>query len=161
MRGRKWWGLAGVAAVLAVGTGCTGTTTKTDPPTPPATTTPPAATGTTPTKPAPNGTHKPSPSKTVVTATGGDCPVTGAKLVTALYADPSDIKNRLAKTATLSDVACYQGYAVGLTNPKEADRATVVFRYAGGAWHPIAAGTDRTCDQDVPRTVRTHLPLCH
>ncbi|BFU47215.1 hypothetical protein [Krasilnikovia sp. MM14-A1004] len=176
MRARNMWGLAGVAAVLAVGTGCTGPADSADPPKSAATgsttgaaTTPPAGTAsaqpapTKPaqTKPAASGTAKPAPAEG--TPAGGECPVTGAKLVAALYADPSDIKDRLAKTATLSDVECYRGYAVGLTNPKEADRATVVFRYdsTGRAWHPINGGTAGVCDPEVPRTVRTHLDLCH
>ncbi|GAB1644824.1 hypothetical protein [Krasilnikovia sp. MM14-A1259] len=176
MRGQKLWGLAGVAAVLAVGTGCTAQKTTTTPPAPAATGS--TATGSTPAATpsasksatgqpsksgAPKGSTTPSPAHTGTSAAGFGCPVTGATLVKALYADPSDIKDRLAKTATLSGVECYEGYALGRTNPKDADHAMVVFRYdaARHTWHPVSGGTAGYCDNVVPSAVRKHLTHCN
>jgi hypothetical protein len=134
--------------------GCSSTTTTG---TAAPTTTGPAAgatTGTTATSPA---APVPSTSTTKV-ATGDGCTPSEATLLKALRS--SEVGDALAPTDTLTDITCYQGYALGQTHPKQADNAEVVFQYTGGVWKAVNGGTSGYCDDVVPAAVRPHLKHC-
>ncbi|WIM93389.1 hypothetical protein ACTOB_005366 [Actinoplanes oblitus] len=88
----------------------------------------------------------------------GGCPPSEATLLKALRS--SKVGDALAPTDTLTDITCYQGYALGQTHPKQADDAEVVFHYTGGAWHAVNGGTSDYCDGVVPAAVRPHLEHC-
>lgn len=148
-----------IAAVAAVAlTGCTdGKTTTSAAPTSPATEAATSAAAS-PAVSTPANTPAGSPASTTKPAGGGDCTPSEATLLEALRS--SKVNDVLAPTDTLSDITCYQGYALGLTHPKEADNAEVVFHYTGGAWHAVNGGTAGYCDGVVPAAVRSHLKHC-
>jgi hypothetical protein len=97
-------------------------------------------------------------TSTAKPAAGGSCTPSEATLLKALRS--SKVGDALAPTDTLTDITCYQGYALGETHPKEADDAEVVFHYTGGAWHAVNGGTSGYCDGVVPAAVRPHLKHC-
>ncbi|BEL04181.1 hypothetical protein Q0Z83_023720 [Actinoplanes sichuanensis] len=147
-----------VVAAAAL-TGCSSTTTSTSsaptnttPAATPTTTTPAAAatTSAATTPPATSSTSKP--------AAADGCTPSEATLLKALSS--SKIGEDLAPTKTLTDITCYQGYALGLTHPKEADNARVVYQYTGGAWTAVSGGTSGYCDGLVPADVQKHLKNC-
>ena len=110
---------------------------------------------------ASGSTAAPVPStrtSTAKPALGGTCPPSEATLLEALRS--SKVSDALAPTDTLTDITCYQGYALGETHPKEADDAEVVFHYTGGAWHAVNGGTSGDCDGIVPAALRPHLKHC-
>ena len=72
----------------------------------------------------------------------------------------SKVAQSLAPADTLTGITCYEGYALGLTHPRQADNAEVVFHYAGGAWQAVNGGTAGYCDGVVPASVRPHLKHC-
>jgi len=152
--------LAAVAAALA---GCSSTTTAGNG-TPTSTVSAGGATTTTHGPTAGHATAGPSarvPSprtSTAKPATGGACTPSEATLLKALRS--SKVGDVLAPTDTLTDITCYQGYALGQTHPKQADNAEVVFHYTGGAWHAVNGGTAGYCDGVVPAAVRPHLKHC-
>ncbi|GIE82586.1 hypothetical protein Aph02nite_85360 [Actinoplanes philippinensis] len=114
---------------------------------------PAGATAASPVKPAPS-TEAASSAKP---ASDG-CTPSEATLLKALRS--SRIADDLAPTETLTDITCYQGYALGRTHPKEADDAQVVFKYTGGTWQAVNGGTSGYCDDVVPAAVRPHLENC-
>ncbi|BCJ47466.1 hypothetical protein GCM10010168_18240 [Actinoplanes ianthinogenes] len=91
-------------------------------------------------------------------AAGAGCTPSEATLLKAL--NSSDVGDALAPTDTLTDITCYQGYALAQTHPKQADNAEVVFHYTGGAWKAVSGGTSDYCDGFVPKAVRPHLKHC-
>lgn len=138
------------AAALAV-TGCSSagaTTTATPGPT--TTTTTSAASS-----PTPVASTRPSTAKPPA---GTGCPVSEPTLLKALRT--SEVAKSLAPTDTLTGITCYEGYALGLTHPRQADNAEVVFHYVGGSWHAVNGGTAGYCDGVVPASVRPHLKHC-
>lgn len=142
-----------VAAVTAAAlTGCSSTRTTSSA----APVASPTAGGT-----AAGSTAAPAPSiqtSTAKPAAGGSCTPSEATLLKALRS--SKVRDTLAPTDTLTDITCYQRYALGHTHPKEADNAVVVFHYTGGAWHAVNGGTGDFCDGIVPVAVRPHLKHC-
>jgi hypothetical protein len=141
-----------IAAVAAAAlAGCSSTKTTSAPPT---TTAP--TTGVTASSPAAGGTTAGSPA--TKPAADGSCTPSEATLLKALRS--SKVNDALAPTDTLTDITCYQGYALGETHPKEADNAEVVFHYTDGAWHAVNGGTSGYCDGVVPAAVRPHLKHC-
>jgi hypothetical protein len=146
--------LVSAAAALAVA-GCSSATT-TAAPAPTATTTTASPTATTT-----GGTVTVTsavPAGSVAPKGGAGCPVSEATLLKALRS--SAVSKFLAPTDTLTGITCYQGYALGLTHPRQADNAEVVFHYTGGAWHAVNGGTAGYCDGVVPAAVRPHLKHC-
>lgn len=142
------------AAALA-GTGCSraGTATATATPRPGTST---ATGGTAAESPsAPVASTRPSASNPPA---GTGCPASEATLLKALR--KSKIAQDLAPTDTLTDITCYESYALGLTHPRQADNAAVVFRYTAGTWQAINGGTSGYCDDVVPASVRPHLKRC-
>ncbi|AEV85035.1 hypothetical protein ACWT_4011 [Actinoplanes sp. SE50] len=104
------------------------------------------------TKPA--GTHAPTGKP----AASDGCTPSEATLLKALRT--GKLVGVLAPTDTLTEITCYQGYALALTHPKEADNARAVFHYTGGAWHGIGGGTSDYCEGIVPAAVQPHLKHC-
>jgi hypothetical protein len=156
-----------IVAVAAALAGCSSTKT-TSSATPAATGATTSTTASRPaaSSPAVDGTAAgssatPAPSTRTSTgkpATGGSCTPSEATLLKVLRS--SKVGDALAPTDTLTDITCYQGYALGETHPKEADNAEVVFHYTGGAWHAVNGGTSGYCDDVVPASVRPHLKHC-
>lgn len=158
--------LAATAALAVSGCSSTGATTATPATTAPASTTAPTTAPTT-TAPASTATGAPTVSATPIAGTrsttskpaaGTSCPVSEATLLRALRG--SEVAKSLAPTDTLTGITCYQGYALGLTHPSQADNAEVVFHYTGGAWRAVNGGTAEYCDGVVPASVRPHLKHC-
>jgi len=87
------------------------------------------------------------------------CPVTAATLLSALRAWPS--YSDLEPTSQLTNVHCYQGYAMARTNGVHAGPARIVFHYHSGskAWRVLTAGTADLCTH-VPADVKPHLGGC-
>jgi hypothetical protein len=87
------------------------------------------------------------------------CPVSASTLLAALRAWPS--YSSLEPTSQLTNVQCYQGYAMARTTAVHTDSAHVVFRYdaSSAAWKTIAGGTDGFC-ADVPADIQPHLTGC-
>lgn len=100
----------------------------------------------------------PSTSPSTTKPATGTCPPSEATLLRALRS--SKVSDALAPTDTLTGITCYRGYALGLTHPKQADNAEVVFHYTAGAWHAVNGGTSGYCDGVVPAAVRPHLKHC-
>lgn len=86
------------------------------------------------------------------------CPVSAEKLLTVLRG--SKVGGTLAPTKRLTNVECHSGYALAQTNPVEADRAVVVFRHSGGAWHAVNGGTADYCDGFVPKAIAARFDRC-
>ncbi|WP_433788726.1 hypothetical protein [Actinoplanes sp. CA-252034] len=153
-----------MAAVVAVAlVGCSSTSTTTTGSAAPATTAPGSAAGSpaaggTPTAGSPAAPASATPKTSAKPSGGGDCTPSEATLLKALRS--SKVGEDLAPTDTLTDITCYQGYALGLTHPKQADNAQVVFQYTGGAWQAVNGGTSGYCDDVVPAAVRPHLKNC-
>ena len=104
---------------------------------------------------APDESARPPTSEPPV---GASCPASEATLLKAFRT--SKVAEVLAPTDTLTDITCYRGYALGLTHPRQADNAEVVFHYTGGAWHAVNGGTAEYCDGVVPASVRPYLKRC-
>src|SRR5689334_10718688 len=87
------------------------------------------------------------------------CPVSAAKLLSVLRAWPS--YSSLEPTNTLTNVHCFQGYAMARTTGMHAGPARIVFQYHASrkAWSVLAAGTADLCTQ-VPADVKPHLGGC-
>ncbi|MEU4160800.1 hypothetical protein [Actinoplanes sp. NPDC026670] len=147
-----------VIAMAAVAlTGCSSTTTTSSPA--PATTTATATSAAATTAPTATSTSAPAPtSATTKPAAGDGCTPSEATLLKALRT--SKINDALAPTETLTGITCYQGWALGLTHPKQADNAQVVFQYTGGKWKAVSGGTSGYCDGFVPADVQPHLKNC-
>ncbi len=88
-------------------------------------------------------------------AGGKGCPASEATLLKAFR--DSDTAKHLLPTDTLTDINCYQGYAIAKTQPREGDKSHVVYHYAGGAWQVLDGGTGDYCETGVPADVRSHL----
>lgn len=162
--------LAATTALAVAGCSSTGATTAapaTTAPAGPTSTTAPASTAPVTTPPAATAAGGPTASAAPVASTrsatvkpagGTGCPVSEATLLRAFR--DSEVAKSLAPTDTLTDITCYQGYALGLTHPRQVDNAEVVFHYTGGAWRAVNGGTSEYCDDVVPASVRPHLKHC-
>ncbi|MBO3744202.1 hypothetical protein [Actinoplanes flavus] len=128
-----------------------------------ATTTAPAPTASSPTAGGTATESSAAPTSSTRNSTAkptsdGTCTPSETTLLKALRS--SKIGDDLAPTDTLTDITCYQGYALAKTHPKEADNAEVVFHYTNGAWQAVNGGTSGYCDDIVPATVRPYLKHC-
>lgn len=82
------------------------------------------------------------------------CPVDAPELLEALQS--SGISQHLPATRRLTDVDCYETWALART-----ETATVIFRYTEttDSWQAISGGTSESCAK-LPEKVRTHLNGC-
>ncbi|SNS00668.1 hypothetical protein [Actinoplanes regularis] len=144
--------LAAAAAAFAVA-GCSSTST-TAAPTTAAAATPTTAAATAEASATPVASEATSAVKPAAADKG--CPVSEATLLKAFRG--SDTAKALLPTETLSDIVCYQDYAIARTNPKsDIERPHVVYHFTGGAWKVLDGGTGDYCKTGVPADVRSHL----
>jgi hypothetical protein len=105
----------------------------------------------------------PSTAPGAVAGNGGPpvdgCPVTAGTLLSTLRAWPS--YTDLEPASQLTNVRCYQGYAMARTDGVHAGPARIVFQYhaSSKAWSVLTAGTADLCMQ-VPADVKRHLGGC-
>jgi hypothetical protein len=105
------------------------------------------------------GAATPPSSAPATPAKSAGCPVSAATLLAALRAWP--LYSSLEPTNQLTNVQCYQGYAMARTTVVHTDSAHVVFQYNSGSntWEVLDAGTEGFCAK-VPADVQPHLTGC-
>jgi hypothetical protein len=109
---------------------------------------------------APSGSVQPVITLST-TAPKAACPVDAATLETAFNAN-AGLAAAIVLGNGLTNITCYQIYAVAHTTPTNVDPALVLFVYDQNThtWAAVTAGTAVPCAQYVPASVVAQLPGC-
>jgi hypothetical protein len=111
-----------------------------------------------------------SPTTTAATAAASSAP-TGPPGGTACPAAEADllaaVNKKAAGTSTatkLTDIVCYQSYAIAVRPSTVADDELAVFKYDAGSWTMVASNTSDDVCTSVPADVVKHFhakqPAC-